>query len=491
MKNEEKTKEQLINELVEMRKRITELRKSEAETKRAEELERLRRQNELILNSAGEGIFGLDLQGNHTFVNPSAARMLGYEVEELIGLHSHTIWHHSKADGSPYPEEECLIYKAYKEGSVHHATDEVFWRRDNTIFPVEYTSTPIKEGGKLVGAVVTFMDITERRQVEETLRESEERYRKLIQQSIEAIYMFDPETKLILEANTAFLDLLGYPAEEATTLTLYDFVAHEKESIDAHIQQILTSGAITIGERLWRRKDRSLIDVRVTASKLHQKGRDICFVVARDITERRRAEEALRESFKKLQRTVEGTIQAIAKIIEIWDPFTAGHERRVTQLACAVAREMNLSEKQIEAIHIAGLLHDIGKITIPADILSKHGKINENELDIMRRHVHVGYEILKEVEFNRLVAQIVLQHHERMDGSGYPQNLAGDKILLEARILGVADAVEAMTSPRPHRPPLGIKKTLVEIFKGKSTLFDPEVVDACIKVFTERGFNFV
>ncbi len=593
------------------------MRKSEAESKRAEEFERLLHQNKLILNSAGEGIFGLDLQGNHTFVNLSAARMLGYEVKELIGRHSHKIWHHSKADGSPYLEEECPIYKAYKDGTVHHVTDEVFWRRNGTSFPVEYTSTPIIEDDKLVGAVVIFKDTTERKQAEEALRESEERYRKLIQQSVEAIYMFDPETKRVLETNNAFLDFLGYTAEEVQTLTLYDFVAHDRESIDAYVQQILTSGATTIGERLWRCKDKALIDVRVTASKIQQRGKDICFAVARDITERKRAEvairkserflntifesindpfnildrdyriikanksyaqmrgktveqllgrrcyevlynrnniceecsvketfdsgrpntkeklasfpggsntwieiytypifdeaqnvlnvieytrditnrkiaeEALRESLKKSQKTIEGTIHAIARIVEIWDPSTSGHQRRVTQLACAIAREMNLSEKQIEAIHVAGLLHDIGRITIPAEILSKPGKITEDELNIIKSHVQVGYEILKEVEFDWLVTQIVLQHHERINGSGYPQGRAGNEILLEARILSIADVVEAMVSQRPHQPPLSINKALVEIFKKKDSLYDPKVVDACLKVFTEKGFNFV
>lgn len=145
-------------------------------------------------------------------------------------------------------------------------------------------------------------------------------------------------------------------------------------------------------------------------------------------------------------------------MVEIWDPYTAGHQRRVTQLACAIAREMNLSEEQIEAIRIAGFLHDIGKITIPDSILSSPGTINKDELNIIKGHVQVGYKILKEVEFDLLVTQIVLQHHERMDGSGYPNGLAGDEILLEARILGVADVVEAMVSHRPHRPPLSIKE---------------------------------
>jgi len=328
-------------------------------------------------------------------------------------------------------------------------------------------------------------------QTEKALRESEERYQKLIQQSVEAIYMFDQETKYVLEANNAFMDLLGYMPEEVPKLTLYDFIAHERESIDALIHDIVTSGATTIGERVWRRKDETLVDVRVTASKIRQGGKDICFVVARDITERKQAEKAIRESVKKLQRTIEGTIQAMAKMVEIWNPYTAGHQRRVTQLACAIAKEMNLSKERIESIRIAGFLHDIGMITIPEEILSSPDTINKNELDIVKGHVQVGYKILKEVEFDWLVTQIVLQHHERMDGSGYPKGLAGNEILFESRILSVADVVEAMVSHRPHRPPLSIKKTMVEIFKQRGTLFDPNVVDACLKVFTEKGFNFV
>lgn len=171
MKDENKTKRQLIDELVELRQQIYRLEKLEIQRKQAEEpLERLYHQNELVLNAAGEGIFGLDIHGKHTFVNPAAAQMLGYTVKELIGRHSHTLWHYKKSDGSSYPVVECPIYAAYKDGRVHHRDDEVFWRKDGTCFPVTYTSTPIIEDGNIVGAVVTFRDITERKQAEEELK---------------------------------------------------------------------------------------------------------------------------------------------------------------------------------------------------------------------------------------------------------------------------------------------------------------------------------
>jgi len=171
MKDENKTKRQLIDELVELRQQIHRLEKLEIQRKQAEEpLERLYHQNELVLNAAGEGIFGLDIHGKHTFVNPAAAQMLAYTVKELIGRHSHTLWHYKKSDGSSYPVVECPIYAAYKDGRVHHRDDEVFWRKDGTCFPVTYTSTPIIEDGNIVGAVVTFRDITERKQAEEELK---------------------------------------------------------------------------------------------------------------------------------------------------------------------------------------------------------------------------------------------------------------------------------------------------------------------------------
>jgi len=203
-----------------------------------------------------------------------------------------------------------------------------------------------------------------------------------------------------------------------------------------------------------------------------------------------RAEEELRQSYVKLRRTLEETVNTLVSAIEMRDPYTGSHQRRVTQLACAIANEMGLPEEQIEGVHMAGLIHDLGKITVPAEILSKPSRLAELEFGLIKMHPQVGYDVLKEMDFPWPVAQMVLQHHERMDGSGYPQGLSGEEIILETRILGVADVVEAMASHRPYRSARGIDKALEEISQNKGLLYDPEVVVACVTAPTEKGFTF-
>jgi len=180
----------------------------------------------------------------------------------------------------------------------------------------------------------------------------------------------------------------------------------------------------------------------------------------------------------------------MAFAVESRDPYTAGHQRRVADLAHAIGSEMGLSEERLVGIRMGGIIHDLGKISVPAEILSKPSRLNEHEFGMIKLHPQVGYDILKKIDFPWPIAQMVYQHHERMDGSGYPQGLSGKKILLEARILAVADVVEAMASHRPYRPALGIDKALEEILKNKNVFYDPEVVDACLKLFKEKGFEF-
>lgn len=207
-----------------------------------------------------------------------------------------------------------------------------------------------------------------------------------------------------------------------------------------------------------------------------------------DLVEERTAE--LRESEQKLKTSLLDSITALAAIVEMRDPYTAGHQRRTAQLAIAIAKELQLPAEQVEGIHLAGVVHDVGKIRVPAEILTKPGKLTGLEFSIIKEHAQSGYEILSNIDFPWPIAEIVLQHHERLDGSGYPRALDNGKTLLEAKILAVADVVESMMSHRPYRPALGIDSALDNIALNKGTLFDSAVVEACIRLFREQDFTF-
>jgi len=192
----------------------------------------------------------------------------------------------------------------------------------------------------------------------------------------------------------------------------------------------------------------------------------------------------------KLEETLDGIVQVVAQTVESRDPYTAGHQRRVADFACAIAKEMEFSTDQIKGIRMAGIIHDLGKISVPSEILSKPGRLNDNEFALIKGHPQVGYDILKGIEFRWPIAQMIYQHHEREDGSGYPQKLKAENILMEAKILAVADVVEAMSSHRPYRPALGMDVAMGEILKNRGCLYDPAVVDACKTVVQDKKFVF-
>lgn len=208
-----------------------------------------------------------------------------------------------------------------------------------------------------------------------------------------------------------------------------------------------------------------------------------------NVTERRRAEAALRDNQARLRRALVATIEVIAATIEARDPYTAGHQRRVADLARAIGAELGLAENELEGLHFGALIHDLGKIQVPAELLSKPTRLSKAELELIKVHPEAGYEIVRDIEFPWPVAAMVYQHHERLDGSGYPQGLKGDAIAREARILAVADVVEAMASHRPYRPGLGLDAALREIEEKRGTAFDPAVVDACLRLFRDGRFS--
>jgi putative nucleotidyltransferase with HDIG domain len=232
----------------------------------------------------------------------------------------------------------------------------------------------------------------------------------------------------------------------------------------------------------------SVAEMRVMETEWE--GQSAYLASLRDITDRKRMQQRLQFSLDNLKKVMDGTISAMAMAVEMRDPYTSGHQHRVAELAQAIAQEIKLSVENIEGVYMAASIHDIGKISLPAEILSKPIKLTDIERKMIQAHSKVGYDILRGIDFSWPIAQIVLQHHERMDGSGYPHGLGGEEILIGARIVGVADVVETMASHRPYRPSIGLDKALEEVSINKGKLYDQRVVNACLKLFNEKGFKF-
>lgn len=335
---------------------------------------------------------------------------------------------------------------------------------------------------------------------EAALRDSERRYRLLAENVSDVIWVTDMNLRPIY-FSPSVTRLLGYSVDEAMAGTVETRLTDASlEAATETFARVLAleekergraSGAGTL-EMEFKRKDGSKVWADTTVSFLRDSsGRPVEILgVLRDITERKKAEERMRDSIGALERTMEDTIQAVASTIETKDLYTAGHQRRVTQLACAIAEDMGLSRDRIRVVRTAGLLHDLGKISLPTDILTKPGRLTEIEMAVIRTHPQVAYDVLKNIESFGQIAEVVLQHHERMDGSGYPSGLHGEEILLEARILAVSDVAEAMFSHRPYRAALGLDKALEEIERNSGVLYDPGVVSACLRVFRDKGFEF-
>ncbi len=314
-------------------------------------------------------------------------------------------------------------------------------------------------------------ELAERKKAVQALEASEGSLRKLVASNADGIVIVDKKG-IVHFANPAAEELFGRAGKEFLGQAIGFPVAAGK-AVECKITR--PRGETTTAE--------------MSVVEIDWEGKSVYLASVRDITQRKRAEEELKRSSQKMRKLFEKTIGAIASAVEEGDPYLAGHQRRVAQLACAIARELGLPEDQIYGIRIASLVHDIGKLQVPTEILEKPGQLTKSEYDIIKSHCRVGYNILKTIDFPWPVAQVVLQHHERINGSGYPMGISKENILLEARILAVADIVEAMTHPRPHRPPFGTDEALEVISESRDLLHDPRVVDACLKLFAE-GFQF-
>jgi len=326
--------------------------------------------------------------------------------------------------------------------------------------------------------VRTIRYAIERKQAEEDLRGQ-----ALIFENIhDGIIVTDLEDNII-RWNPAAERMFGYYKDEVFQKTL-DILPTR------FIKGTLREGR-WIGEMNFTHKDGTEGICETSVIPVRDERGTICavFGVSHDITQHKQAEQELQRSYDKLRETFIVTVNTLASTVEMRDPYTAGHQRRVTILSCAIAEEMGLTEEQFDGLRLAGLVHDIGKFNVPVEILNKPGRISETEFNIIKTHPQAGYNLLKEIEFPWPVAQIVLQHHERLDGSGYPQGLKNGGIMLEAKILAVADVVEAMASHRPYRPALGIEVALEEIKQNRGIYYDPDVADVCARLFTEKGFT--
>jgi PAS domain S-box-containing protein/putative nucleotidyltransferase with HDIG domain len=321
------------------------------------------------------------------------------------------------------------------------------------------------------------------------LKEQVEFYAQLFYATTDSIVVHDLDGKCIY-ANEHACQFYGYDKDELLRMNLYELNAPEQvEAVKAKIVELVEKTQLAF-ESVHICKNKPLTPVEVNSRIIDSGGRKLVVSAVRDISEEKRTAEELRQTSLRLQRAIEGAINAVALTTEIRDPYTAGHQHRVAKLACSIGKELGLSNEQIEGVRVAGTLHDIGKIYVPAEILSRPGRLRQNEINLVKDHAQVGFDLLSTIEFPWPVAQIVLQHHERMNGSGYPLGLSGDEILIEAKIMSVADVVEAMASHRPYRPALSIEEALLEISQQRGVLYSPDAVDACIKVFTQRGFTF-
>jgi PAS domain S-box-containing protein len=443
--------------------------------------------SENILNTISESIILTATSGKIISANPAALDLSGYTGKELRTLEIKNILKRENGLSADILKE-ALLGKTFKNLNLFLKS------KNGELIPVlAYTSPIINSGNELAGVSFILNDITEIKKTELLLRRNEEKYRDLWENAPLAYHLLDTSGR-IKDVNIAEEKMLGYRRDEMLGKEIFDFIAPEQrgDSKKRFFEKLTGKPLPETQKRRYKRKDGANVFVSVhDAPQIDEKGKITGMrTTILDITKRVQAEEKLQEAYLQLEQSLEKMVLVIAKIVELRDPYTAGHGRKVAQLACKIAEKMGMSEGEINGIHLASIIHDIGKIYVPIEILSKPAKLSEIEFDIVKTHPDTAYEILKDVDFPWPIANIIRQHHERINGAGYPLGLKGDEILLEAKIIGVADVTESMISFRPYRSALGVKKAVEELQANRGILYDPEATDVCVKLFAEEGFKF-
>ncbi len=433
-----------------------------------------------LFETSPVGIVIVNNKGFVTNISDIVTDFTGFKKQELLGTHFTKLKFLSIKDMPQYIKvyTRLLLGKKLKPLLIN-------WKRKNgRLFTGEVRTSVIKKNKRIAGIQVIITDITERINIEEKLRDSEEFNKTILENSPSPTLVINPD-KSIRYVNPALEKITGFSLKETIGLKP-PYPYWPKEMIDSCMKKLsyAIKNDMNIPELMLINKSGQRFWVELTSSPLRINGKlKYLLINFIDITERKKA-------YEELKKTLDDTISTLALIVETRDPYTAGHQKRVAVLSGKIAKELNLSDGKIEFIRTAAEIHDIGKINIPASILSKPGKLSDIEFNMIKTHPQVGFDIVKKIEFHYPIAKIILQHHERENGSGYPNGLKSKDIIFESKIIGVADVVEAMSSHRPYRPAFGIKAAANEIRKNKGKLYDPEIAKACLKVITDKKFSF-
>jgi PAS domain S-box-containing protein/putative nucleotidyltransferase with HDIG domain len=452
-----------------------------------EELRKKHEELEIMIESSPIMIYFKDAQNRFTRVNKALLEQTGLTKEEIEGKSNEIINPRHAAQflqedreiiASGKPKIGILETIKTRKGSMVLQTDKVPYR---------------DKSGKIIGIIGFSVDITEQKKAQDALLRSEEKYRSLVENAQEGIYQSTADGQYIT-INPGFARILDYDSPQEMMKSIKD-VTHQHYVHPGDRQRLLNlvekQGSITNFETEFYRKDGKRVWLSLSMHPISDKKGQLIYYqgMVRDITAKKKIEAERQENLKKMRKALQSTINAIAVTVETRDPYTAGHQRRVAHLAQAIATEMKLSDEQIEGIRMASLIHDIGKISIPSEILTKPTRLTTSEYNLIKMHPVSGHTILKDIEFPWPIARVVLEHHERVNGSGYPRGLKENEILIESKILAVADVVEAISTHRPYRAAYSTETALEEILKNRGILYDAEVVDVCLRLFREKSYT--
>lgn len=446
-------------------------------------------QLEAVMDATEDGMVLLDSTGGIVRANRALLAMGGYSGEEVLDtkFESLSLFDHTAAVDILRRLNMVLSGQSVSPFQVIGSLNE----GEQTELEVRLSAW--KHQGKVPGAVATVRPLSGCKISQTVQVEEGERFRDLVETTSDWVWETN-EKGVYTYVSPRVAEILGYEPHEVVGKSHFDFMplqeAHRAVDIINPIVEAHVPFRFVHMKKM--HKDGHIVFLETSGVPFTSPDGKLRGYrgIHRDVTERRKADEKAQQTYRKLESTVESVIQAISLTVEMRDRYTAGHQERVKRLAVSIAREMQVPNDKLQIIRVAALLHDLGKIFVPAEILTKSGNLSPVEFAIIKVHPQSAYDILKNIEFPWPIADVVVQHHERMDGTGYPNSLQGEDITLEARILAVADVIEAMAFHRAYRPALGLEAALKEVVRKKDTLYDPQVVEACLNVFLDQGFEW-